>query len=240
MARGSQDDNGDDIGEEQQPSWLDTDNDDQHRQEVEPLLFGTGTMNLADPEGGGAGEEQHDNDDDDETDLETAVLSAASGASKKSTYGSTGSSSPVSKSPKAATTTSDASSKKLKGAKNKLLWPFVDNSKKKKPKSTRRVQATTQEDYDEEDPWPTSEHDKRSLKYNAKTGRPERPFQSCCLGIFFFVEASAILTCLCLLVSQTVPLVVVPWKELEPVDMVLKIYVSIFSILFMVRQSHHP
>ncbi|KAG7365228.1 COPI associated protein [Nitzschia inconspicua] len=222
MAGGSQDDT------EEQPSWLDTQNDEHHRQEVEPLLLGTGVMNLKDPDEDAEHNQQPDEEADeeaeDETDLETAVLSAASGNSKK-TYGSTTSaSSPKSKSP-----SSTAAAKKLSKAKNKL-WPFYssDSKKKKKANSNRRMQET-EEDYDPDDQWPESR-----VSYNTKTGRPERPSRPCCLNIFFFVEACGILTCLCLLVSQTLPLVMVPLKEIEPVDMVLKVYISLFSLLFMI------
>eukprot|EP00536_Pseudo-nitzschia_multiseries_P007537 jgi/Psemu1/66072/estExt_Genemark1.C_1780045 len=36
--------------EDTEPSWLDTENDQLHRKEVEPLLFGTGKLSLSDPD----------------------------------------------------------------------------------------------------------------------------------------------------------------------------------------------
>jgi hypothetical protein len=228
---------------EEQPTWLNTENDDQHRAEITPLLFGAGPVNLADHQ-----EEEMDEDDDDdvqqqhgdnkyneledESDLETAVLSAASGTSKKM-YGST-TSSPTSKSPKS--TGSSSSSKMWSKAKNHL-WLFqpkkttttttpTTTPTAKKSHGHPRFQET---DDDEASPWSKSQ-----ITYSEKTGRPDRPHRSCCLDMFYFVEAYAILTCLGLLVSQTLPLTLVPLKETEPVDVVLKIYISVFSILFMV------
>lgn len=36
--------------DDHEPSWLDTDNDKLHREEVEPLLFGAGKVALTDPD----------------------------------------------------------------------------------------------------------------------------------------------------------------------------------------------
>jgi hypothetical protein len=226
--------------QEEQPAWLNTENDDQHRAEVEPLLFGTGPLDLVDPQQEDDGEQHHGDDNgnefEDESDLETAVLSAASGNSKK-TYGSTASS-PTSKS---TGTPSPSPSKMWSKAKDKL-WPMKRSeatkkktttpTKEKHPNQTRFQETEEEYDEDEANPWHKSQ-----ITYSEKNGRPDRPHRPWCLDMFYFVEAFAILTCLSLVVSQTLPLTLVPLKEIEPVDVVLKIYISLFSILFMVSSS---
>jgi hypothetical protein len=216
---------------EENPSWLDSEQDEHHRQEIEPLLFGAGAVNFADPEEDGDTDEEHDNSnlhhsDDDDDDLETAVLTTGSGASssKKSDYGSTASTG----SKTTPRSTPQTSKTKLQKATKNKLWPFLGggggNGRRRKGASSTRP----------DDPWPTAPPTR--VSFNERTGRPERPVPGCCLAIFYFVETYAILTCLCLLISQTLPLILIPARDIEPVDLVLKIYISIFSILFMVRR----
>mmetsp|Transcript_14321 Transcript_14321/g.23170 ORF Transcript_14321/g.23170 Transcript_14321/m.23170 type:complete len:343 (+) Transcript_14321:1008-2036(+) len=225
--------------EEALPSWMDTENDELHRKEVAPLLFGTGKINMAD-RGVEKDEDVHDDDNDsstngddgfeenqedvDETDVETAVSTAASvkSNSKPKNYGSVGSS--ASKSPS-----------------KKNLWPFSSNdkglqrSKSKSRRSVRRGSSKKNVVEDDDDDWPNA-----TVTYNETTGRPERPTRGWCLDVFFFIEGCAILTCVSLLATQVLPLILIPISEIEPVTFVLKIYISLFSILFMIVESDLP
>jgi hypothetical protein len=155
-----------------------------HRQEIAPLLFGTGRLTLEDPENDieeGLGDGACDGDET------TAASSVARSVEKGRDYGATetGPQKPI------------------------RHWGAV--------KKTVKAAA----------PAP-------KITVDEESGEPKRPRRSWCLEIFFFINGCAMVTCLGAIVSQMLPLFMVPLKQIEPVEVVLAIYISLFAVLFMV------
>lgn len=76
-----------------------------------------------------------------------------------------------------------------------------------------------------------------------RQGRLEKPRRSCGLRIFFFIESCAALTWLGLLICQLFPLVIVmadKVRHMDTIDLVLKVYVSIFACLFILVEYDPP
>jgi hypothetical protein len=66
------------------------------------------------------------------------------------------------------------------------------------------------------------------------SGEPQRPSRSYCLEVFYFINICAIFTCLSVVASQMLPLFMIPLNQIEPVEAVLAVYISIIAVLFMV------
>jgi len=76
------------------------------------------------------------------------------------------------------------------------------------------------------------------------TGQPVQlvvsPMKNCCLHFFHWFEALAIMSCLGVLTTQLIPLVIVPLKDLGFLQTVLRIYVSLFSVAFILVELRVP
>ena len=73
-----------------------------------------------------------------------------------------------------------------------------------------------------------------------ETGKPEIPRRSCVLASFHFVEGFGVVTCLCLMATQVMPIIVIPLSEIGVMSLVLKIYVSVFCVLFILVEWDVP
>lgn len=175
------------------PAWLDQENDETiFRQEIAPLLFGTGKLTLEDPEDDHEeGQCDDEGSDDDETAAETTATTSSlpKSVDNKKGYG--------------ATSTSNSKNRKFH-------WSSI--------KSAVKIRDTPS----------------LSVPVDVSTGEPQMPRRSWCLEVFIFINVCAVCTCLCVLVSQAIPVFLVPINEFEPVELVLSIYISIFALLFMV------
>jgi hypothetical protein len=58
--------------------------------------------------------------------------------------------------------------------------------------------------------------------------------------VFFVIETYALLTCLTLLNSQLLPIIFIPFSKFDKGYFALKIYMCLFSILFMVVEIDRP
>ena len=73
------------------------------------------------------------------------------------------------------------------------------------------------------------------------SGKPERPTRSCLLHIFYFIESFGIITCCCILVTQVGPLCLgMTIKDIGYVSAILKLYLSLFCILFILVEYDVP
>ena len=73
------------------------------------------------------------------------------------------------------------------------------------------------------------------------SGKPERPTRNCLVHVFFFIESFGIITCCCLLLTQVAPLVMgMTIEEIGYVSAILKLYLSLFSILLLVVEYDVP
>lgn len=178
------------------PSWMDAENDESHKAEIEPL-FGTGQLSLQDANSNEHGDEekpltigarygailQQENDTNDESDEEehekTVVTSASTTASSKQ------------------------SSKSAKPP-----------AKNKKPRA-REIVIT-------------------------ETGKPEMPRRNCFMAAFHFIETVGAISSLALMGSQAIPLFFIPMDELGIANICLKIYISLFSLLFVFVEWDAP
>lgn len=66
------------------------------------------------------------------------------------------------------------------------------------------------------------------------------PMKHCMLHFFHWLEALAIISCLGVLTTQILPLVVFPLSELGFLQCVLRIYVSLFSVIFILVELRLP
>ena len=73
-----------------------------------------------------------------------------------------------------------------------------------------------------------------------ETGKPEMPRPNCLVASFKFIETIAIIVCLALLASQVIPFVLVPLDELGVANSCLKVYISLFSLLFALLECDVP
>ena len=73
-----------------------------------------------------------------------------------------------------------------------------------------------------------------------ESGRPEVPRRNCLLALFNFIEGCGVLTSLCLMLTQVMPIILIPVDEIGAMSLVLKIYVSIFCLLFIMVECDVP
>jgi len=88
-----------------------------------------------------------------------------------------------------------------------------------------------------------SKFDASSVKitYHKTSGVPNRPIRAWPVKVFFVIESCALLTCLTLLVSQLLPIVLVPLSDFDDkAYLALKVYMCIFSIIFMIVEIDQP
>ena len=74
---------------------------------------------------------------------------------------------------------------------------------------------------------------KRSL---VADGKPETPRRKFLLDVFFFIEGFGVVTSLCLMTTQIIPMILIPIHDLGVFSFILKIYVSLFCLLFLLLE----
>lgn len=246
--------------EDTEPSWLDTENDQLHRKEVEPLLFGTGKLSLSDPdendETNNPFREQDDrqtkssnhhnnNNNDNNNDNNNNSKNSINSDDASETGRTVGSSKSRGSSKSARAKSNDYGSTETSSRGS--FWTIPTDvtspvlSKRKSaesgPESTaiddfpRRIDHHEHEEQqDEEEP---AFSEATPLVRGPSRGL-DPPKQNCCVKIFSTVTVFALVTNLTLIVSQILPLVLYPLKEFEPSFLALKVYLCIFSILLIV------
>lgn len=225
--------------EDFEPSWLDTENDQLHRKEVEPLIFGTGQLSLSDPDENddavnvnananvipyGNADHQDNNkkepkgDDDNvsETGWTVGTSKSKSAKPKKQDYGSTGDTSRNS----FWTLPTDATKPVIKINDND------DDSDGDGDNSDANNNDSTNADNGE------VRSDANVL--NDRPGRPDQPRQNFCVKIFSAITVFGLITNLSLIVSQVLPMFFYPLNEFQPTFLALKIYMCIFALIFIV------
>ena len=73
-----------------------------------------------------------------------------------------------------------------------------------------------------------------------ESGKPEMPRRNCLMGVFKFIETIGAVGSLALMASQVIPLIVVSWDEIGLASLCLKIYVSLFCVLFLLVEMDVP
>lgn len=66
------------------------------------------------------------------------------------------------------------------------------------------------------------------------------PMKNCFLHFFHWFEALAIMSCIGILTTQLIPLVVVPLQQLGFLQTVLRVYVSLFTVIFILIELRVP
>ncbi|VEU45080.1 unnamed protein product [Pseudo-nitzschia multistriata] len=206
--------------EDNEPSWLDTEKDEQHRNEVEPLLFGTGKLSLNDPDENDGGANafgvpgRSTSDDASETVASSKGSSQPTKTPKKQDYGSIdGERKSFWTLPTDATTPLKQSNKKA-GDEN----PFAGASES----SGNHKNNPAEKEADD------------SHGSNPGSGGPEPPPQNYCVKIFSTITVFALVTNLSMIVSQVLPMFLYPLDDFEPSLLALKIYMCVFAIIFIV------
>lgn len=235
-----------DKDEESPPAWLDTTNDhvfaasvrdNPDEEETSPLvlsmLYESGVRSVDDDENKEENDEEigksHNTMEVDDNGHEDELRHGGSGEDE---HGAT-------------------SSKPVLSGRGGGWWKVVkdktiSNKSKKKKQSIADVwsqygamdKKTEKEEEDDHHTFATSSTAKDSIIQ--KSSRPKKPRRSCCLRIFFVIELYALLSCLGLLLSQILPVVVMDVRQMEPVDLALKAYISLFSLLFMIVEYDPP
>jgi hypothetical protein len=72
------------------------------------------------------------------------------------------------------------------------------------------------------------------------TIKPERPQRKFLLDAFFFIEGCGVLTSFTLMLTQLIPLFFLPVHELGVVSLLLKVYISLFCLLFIMLEWDFP
>ncbi|KAL7564185.1 hypothetical protein ACA910_019810 [Epithemia clementina (nom. ined.)] len=79
---------------------------------------------------------------------------------------------------------------------------------------------------------------------DSSSGRPHMPNQNPCLWIFHFINGAAILAALSLLMTQMIPLISDPHRQIytffSVLNFILKGYISLFCILFVLVEADVP
>ena len=73
-----------------------------------------------------------------------------------------------------------------------------------------------------------------------ESGKPEAPRRNCILGSFYFIEGFGVITSLCLMATQILPLFFLSMKEIGLAEMVQKVYVTLFCFLFLLVEWDVP
>ena len=78
------------------------------------------------------------------------------------------------------------------------------------------------------------------VTFHEKTGRPREPTRHCVVRFFFTMQSFGIITNLILLVSQILPIIFVPVASADMSYLALKVYLCVFSIIFLLIEFDHP
>ena len=72
------------------------------------------------------------------------------------------------------------------------------------------------------------------------TGKPEAPRPGFMVTVFTFIEAVGVIDSLCLLATQVIPMFIIPLHKLGWINVILKFYISLFCVLFIIIESSAP
>jgi hypothetical protein len=72
------------------------------------------------------------------------------------------------------------------------------------------------------------------------SGKPVMPRRNCLLSVFQSIEIFGVLTCVSLMATQIMPIIVIPFDEIGVMSLVLKVYVSVFCFLFILVEWDLP
>jgi len=97
----------------------------------------------------------------------------------------------------------------------------------------KRKKAASKDMFEDE---PAGEEDTKDPKKH----KPDIPTPNMLLAVFFFLEGCGILSSLALLATQIIPIWLLTIKQMGLLPFLLKIYVSLFCILFMTVESDPP
>jgi len=193
-----------------EPSWLDTGNDQMHRKEVEPLLFGTGKLALTDPDKIDDAENPFDDSDESK---EPKKQQPNKG------YGSTESTTPTPPS-------------------RSSLWTIPTAATS--PVCNDDIDLDFDNDHDDSKQGDSDGDCSTEISFHERSGRPLKPTRHWLVRIFFAIQSYALMVNLALLVSQVLPMVFVPLTDSDKGYIALKTYLCIFAIIFLVLEIDHP
>ena len=116
----------------------------------------------------------------------------------------------------------------------------VDNKKTKKDYGSL-VSKDTEED---EDDISAIDHVPSVGSTLGMAGKPHVPRQNPCLWMFHFIQFTSCVASLCLVATQIIPLVILPSSEIMTrtgaLSIALKIYISVFCLMFVVVETDAP
>lgn len=73
-----------------------------------------------------------------------------------------------------------------------------------------------------------------------ESGKPEMPRPNCVVAFFNLIEGLGIIVCLALMASQVIPFILIPLDELGLANACLKVYISLFCVLFVLVEFDVP
>lgn len=73
-----------------------------------------------------------------------------------------------------------------------------------------------------------------------ETGKPEMPRPNCLMASFNLIEGLTIMACIALMASQVIPFFFIPLDELGVAGSCLKVYISLFCVLFVLVEWDVP
>lgn len=224
--------------EDFEPSWLDTENDQLHRKEVEPLIFGTGKLSLNDPDenddavipyGNVDHQSKKEQKSDNVSETDWIIGSSKSKSSKQSTkskkqdYGSTG----------------DTSRKSFWTLPTDATTPVIKINDSEDNDDDDNIDGDgdgNNSDANNNDSTNANNEEGRSdaNTLNDRPGRPDQPRQKFCVKVFSAITVFGLITNMSLIVSQVLPMFFYPMNEFQPTFLALKMYLCIFAIIFIV------
>lgn len=219
--------------DETTPLWMDKDNDriiqqkqqkDKDSSDASSPLFGTGSLPLhGEAE---TSDSEVEEDDEDEDDEEKALVAASPAVSR------------TSKASKASKTSKSSSKRQKYSSKSSKASTSTNNSKKKKKKAPPKNKIFFKSVFDEQ-----PEDDASSISSGTARAlelKPHMPSRNYCLDCFWFIAAISIVASLGLFATQILPLFISPFQEHSFFDIALKVYISLFCILFIIVESDAP
>jgi hypothetical protein len=87
---------------------------------------------------------------------------------------------------------------------------------------------------------PTKKKSKKGVAELSSGQKPGMPRRDCLLSVFQFMESFGVLTSLSLMATQILPIILIPFNEIGVMSLVLKVYVSVFCLLFILVEWDLP
>ena len=213
------------MEEDKTLSWMEAEKDESHKAEVKPLLFGTGNLSLQDAANKG-----------DTFDVEQ-------GPSKVVKYGATANGGDEEDDEDSDDEDSDDEDRddeddEETAGNDKAAEKTVITSARSATSSKQSSKASKKA------PAPAKKKNPKSKKGRQiamnESGKPEFPHRNCLMAAFHFIESVGVITCLALMGTQAIPLLMIPLDELGIANICLKIYISLFCILFVLVEWDVP